>query len=265
MNWLLALVIAMILKFIVADLFAGLPWLAKQIIRLAARLLPERDRERWEAEWIAESEAVPGRGFLAVLFALGVLVRAPATRAAVRPDAMRLRSIVIRRALDLAFVAAIFFTTLPLLILVALAVRISGGGSVLVKDARYDPGGEGKTFELLKFRTQALVVTGAVTQLQPTPVGKFLRWTSLDELPQLINVLKGDMTLAGRRPRRLSWGGWEESFPDEKPGMVSWSSVLGEQKGKQRDVQMARKWTLLDALRLLAYTIRSCFKSPPPR
>ncbi len=110
-----------------------------------------------------------------------------------------------KRGFDLAAVILTFPLTLPILLLVGLAVRFSSRGPVLFVQARV--GRDGKLFNILKFRTMAHnpgETRPTITTLgnQPfTPVGRFLRRWKLDELPQLANVLRGDMSLVGPRPK----------------------------------------------------------------
>jgi lipopolysaccharide/colanic/teichoic acid biosynthesis glycosyltransferase len=95
----------------------------------------------------------------------------------------------------------------PVLLLVALAVRLEGGSGVLFRQERVGLGG--KTFTLLKFRSlcpqdeiESQTRWSVINDPRVGPVGRFIRGTSLDELPQLWNVLKGDMSLVGPRPER---------------------------------------------------------------
>ena len=111
----------------------------------------------------------------------------------------------LNRALDVAIAGAGLAITSPLLAVAALAVKLEDGGPVLFKQTRVGKGGD--DFELLKLRT---MVVGAEHQgagyavnkgdSRITRVGRFLRRTSLDELPQLWNVVRGDMSVIGPRP-----------------------------------------------------------------
>jgi exopolysaccharide biosynthesis polyprenyl glycosylphosphotransferase len=112
---------------------------------------------------------------------------------------------LIKRVFDIVVVVAASTVLLPVFIAAALAVRIEGGPGVIFRQIRV--GLDGKQFQLLKFRTMRptddpAAVTmwcGAATG-RVGPVGRFLRGTSIDELPQLWNILRGDMTLVGPRP-----------------------------------------------------------------
>jgi lipopolysaccharide/colanic/teichoic acid biosynthesis glycosyltransferase len=111
---------------------------------------------------------------------------------------------MIRRLLDILAASAGLLALSPILVLVALAVKLSSPGPVLYRSTRV--GKAGKLFRMLKFRTMVAhadrlgpgITAGGDRRI--TSVGRFLRRTKLDELPQLINVVKGEMSLVGPRP-----------------------------------------------------------------
>ena len=114
---------------------------------------------------------------------------------------------VIKRSLDTLLSAIGLTLTSPFMFLIALAIKLDSHGPVIFKQARV--GMKSKVFTMLKFRTMfedAESATGPVwaTRMDPrvTRVGKFLRVTHLDELPQLFNVFRGEMSLVGPRPER---------------------------------------------------------------
>ena len=136
-----------------------------------------------------------------------------------------------------------FFTLLLLvlpMLIIGLIIKLTSKGPVLFKQDRI--GKNGKFFKILKFRS---MVVGAEAQgvysdnkdKRVTKIGKFLRKTSLDELPQLINMLKGDMSLIGPRPP-LTYHPWPlEEYTDEqrkmfnvRPGMTGWAQVNGRKE-----------------------------------
>ncbi|ELQ2334580.1 sugar transferase [Vibrio vulnificus] len=116
-----------------------------------------------------------------------------------------------KRLFDLVFALLALIVTLPLFPLIALAIKVTSKGNIIYKQLRVGRSTPEKMelFEIMKFRTMycdAESRSGAVwaTENDPriTPVGRFLRKTRLDELPQLFNVLKGEMSLIGPRPER---------------------------------------------------------------
>lgn len=111
---------------------------------------------------------------------------------------------MIKRAVDIVFAAAGLVICSPLLLIVALLITLEAAGSVLFRQERIGKGG--KPFLILKFRTMAVGSSGGAGSITAgddrriTRVGRVLRKTKIDELPQLINVLKGEMSLVGPRP-----------------------------------------------------------------
>ncbi|HEU5099338.1 MAG TPA: sugar transferase [Roseiflexaceae bacterium] len=138
-----------------------------------------------------------------------------------------------KRLLDLVLTIVALTVAIPILVIVGLLVRIKLGSPILFKQQR--PGLHGKPFMMLKFRTMtdARDTNGNLLpdSARLTPFGRFLRSTSLDELPELINVLKGDMSLVGPRPllmRYLDRYTAEQMRRHEaRPGITGWAQVNG--------------------------------------
>ena len=138
-----------------------------------------------------------------------------------------------KRLVDFCPTLLIIVVFSPLLALVALLVRLKLGSPVLFRQVR--PGLHGRPFTMLKFRTMT-DARDASGQLLPdsqrlTPFGRFLRSTSLDELPELLNVLKGEMSLVGPRPLLMEY--LDRYTPEQRrrhdvvPGISGWAQVNG--------------------------------------
>jgi lipopolysaccharide/colanic/teichoic acid biosynthesis glycosyltransferase len=142
----------------------------------------------------------------------------------------------VNRALDIAIAGAGLVVSSPFLAAAALAVKLDGGGPVLYRQTRV--GKDGVDFELLKLRT---MVVGAETQgagyavdrgdTRITRAGRVLRRLSLDELPQLWNVVRGDMSIIGPRPTLRyqveQYDAEQLHRLDVKPGITGWAQIHG--------------------------------------
>jgi sugar transferase EpsL len=137
-----------------------------------------------------------------------------------------------KRCFDFVVAALGILILLPLFVLLALVVRLSLGSPVFFRQRR--PGRSGNAFTLLKFRTMKMEAVGAESVPDSdrlTRLGRFLRHTSLDELPELINVLKGEMSLVGPRPLLMEYlplYNREQARRHEvRPGITGWAQVNG--------------------------------------
>jgi len=138
-----------------------------------------------------------------------------------------------KRLTDIFLSAIALLILVPLIAAVALTIRLSVGRPVLFRQTR--PGYRGRPFTLLKFRTMTAArdVRGSLLAdaERLTPIGRLLRQQSLDELPQLWNVFRGDMSLVGPRPLLMQY--MDRYTPqqarrhDAKPGLTGWAQVNG--------------------------------------
>ncbi len=152
---------------------------------------------------------------------------------------MRKVNLLIKRFVDIlgSFIGIIILS--PLFILVAICIKVTSEGPVFFKQKRL--GKDGKVFDIIKFRTMIVnaekIGDGLTVKSEDdsriTKVGKLLRKTSLDELPQLINVLKGDMSLVGPRPPATyfpydgyeNYPEWAKRRFDMRPGMTGLAQI----------------------------------------
>lgn len=153
------------------------------------------------------------------------------------------------------------------MVVVAIIVRVNMGAPIVFKQQR--PGLHGKPFYLYKFRTMINSAGDESDKLRLTALGKFLRKYSLDELPQLINVVKGDMSLVGPRPLLMEYLSLytkdQELRHHVKPGITGWAQVNGRneitwsEKFKLDSWYVKNQSTLLD-LKILIYTLIKVLK-----
>jgi exopolysaccharide biosynthesis polyprenyl glycosylphosphotransferase len=200
----------------------------------------------------------------------------------------------LKRSLDVAVAAAVVVLTAPLQLAIALSVRFSSDGPILVRQTRV--GMDGRPFMFLKFRTMKVdsdptqhqryveqlirgagEPTGSDTALfkltddpRVTRVGKFLRRYSLDELPQLYNVLAGDMSVVGPRPALPFeveiYDDWHRRRLEVRPGMtglwqVSGRSKIGFQDMCRLDIHYIEHWSLITDFLIILRTIPALLRS----
>ena len=182
-------------------------------------------------------------------------------------------NIVVKRAMDIVLsLVGLLILGIPMLLIAAL-VKLTSPGPVFYRQERCSL--NGRTFQMLKFRSMRVDAeqqTGAVWTKKDDPrrtsLGALLRWTSLDELPQLINVLKGDMSLVGQRPERPVFiQKFTKTIPNYmarhavKAGITGWAQVNGWRgntslrKRIQYDLYYITHWTPLLDLRILWMTV----------
>jgi sugar transferase EpsL len=171
-----------------------------------------------------------------------------------------------KRVLDLVLVFPALILLSPMMLLVFLLIRIRLGKPILFRQQR--PGRHGKPFTMYKFRTMTNARDALGNLLADadrlTSLGRFLRRTSLDELPELFNVLKGHMSLVGPRPLLMQY--LDRYTPEQmrrhevRPGITGWAQVNGrnaltwEQKFAL-DVWYVDHWSLCLDLKIIALTI----------
>ena len=182
----------------------------------------------------------------------------------------------IKRIIDLILSVIIFLILLPVFVIIIFAIKIDSKGPVFFKQKRV---GKGKSyFEILKFRTMYIDTPKDMpTHLLENPeafitkVGKFLRKTSLDELPQLINIIKGDMSFIGPRP--ALWNQYDlieerdkYHANDVRPGLTGWAQINGRDELEipvkaRLDGEYVKRISFLFDIKCFFGTITSVLKS----
>lgn len=171
-----------------------------------------------------------------------------------------------KRGFDVTVAAIALLLLAPLIVLLALLVRVLLGSPVLFRQVR--PGWHEQPFTLLKFRTMRDAVDAHGNPLpdaeRMTSFGKFLRSTSLDELPSLWNVLRGDMSLVGPRPLLMEYlqhyDARQRKRHDVRPGVTGWAQVNGRnniswERKFELDVWYVEHRSLALDLKILAMTL----------
>ncbi|SHG99746.1 undecaprenyl-phosphate glucose phosphotransferase [Bradyrhizobium erythrophlei] len=184
----------------------------------------------------------------------------------------------VKRMIDIALASLAFIFFLPIMTLTAIAIKLDSPGPVIFRQNR--KGFNGKQFVIFKFRTMAVQENGpAVVQAtrndaRVTTIGRLLRSASIDELPQLLNVLKGDMSLIGPRPHALAHDNYFESVLSDyafrhhvKPGITGWAQCNGARGATpsiehiservKLDLWYINNWSLWLDIHIL---IKTCFE-----
>lgn len=187
---------------------------------------------------------------------------------------------VVKRLSDIMIALTVLTIAAPLLLAIAIAVKVSSPGSMIFKQRRY--GLDGRQITVYKFRTMHVSEDGSkilqATQDDPriTPLGKFLRKYSLDELPQFVNVLQGQMSVVGPRPHAVAHNEQYRTLikgymlrHKVRPGITGLAQIKGlrgetrtveeMRKRIEYDLEYLRSWSLALDMRIIAKTIWMIF------
>ena len=187
----------------------------------------------------------------------------------------------LKRCFDVLFSLSILLTVFPILyVVVGVLIKLSSPGPILFRQKR--TGLYGQDFECYKFRTMRVNAEADTLQAvkndpRKTKIGDFLRRTNLDEFPQFVNVLKGDMSVVGPRPHMLKHTEQYSALIDKymvrhlvKPGVTGWAQVTGyrgetktleQMEGRvKRDVWYIENWSFLLDLKIIVVTVINMFK-----
>jgi exopolysaccharide biosynthesis polyprenyl glycosylphosphotransferase len=252
-----------------------------EIVEKANQRAAERARR---AKQILEiSDSVIKESTLAKNNALTKLIAAPAAEAkplmGLTPTQRRMK-----RAMDIVLVSMILVLAFPVMLTVAIAIKVTSPGPVLFKQRRVGEGG--KLFTIYKFRSMVVNAEALQTKVnirdengnvihkqkndpRVTAIGRIIRKTSLDELPQLLNVLKGDMSLVGPRPE-LPWlvenyEAWQRQRFLAPQGITGWWQVNGRSDtachlSTDKDIWYIQNYSIWLDLKILFMTVPALLK-----
>lgn len=191
-------------------------------------------------------------------------------------------NVVIKRLEDILIASLILALISPIMLVIALAVKLTSKGPVLFKQKRH--GIRGEAFTVYKFRSMTVCEDGhhikqaTRNDARVTKVGQFIRRTSLDELPQFINVLQGHMSIVGPRPHAISHNEYyRQLIPGYmlrhmiKPGITGWAQINGwrgetdtlfkMEKRVEHDLEYIRRWSLWLDIKIILVSIVRGFSS----
>lgn len=182
---------------------------------------------------------------------------------------------IIKRTLDIFLAGIALIILSPIMLICMIIIKIQDGGPALFKQRR--TGRNGQEFLFLKFRSMPVntpnVQSSDVAKLRITPFGKIIRRTNLDELPQLLNIIKGDMSIVGPRPPIPS----QEHLIDLRrkngalalrPGLTGWAQVnsydfMPEEEKASLDGEYAKSVSLWMDIKVILRTFLYLTKKPP--
>jgi putative colanic acid biosynthesis UDP-glucose lipid carrier transferase len=193
-----------------------------------------------------------------------------------RREPLDLAERLVKRILDFMCAVCGIIFLLPFFILIALAIKLDSPGPILFVQSRY--GFKGKRFRILKFRTLTVLEDESmILQVVPgdsrvTKIGLWLRKASIDELPQLFNVLKGDMSIVGPRPHAVAHDNYYSTLIKDyafrhhvKPGITGWAQIHGcrgatptvgsMERRVLHDIWYVDNWSLLLDFQIILRTV----------
>jgi O-antigen biosynthesis protein WbqP len=182
---------------------------------------------------------------------------------------------IIKRLGDVVVVFILLILISPILFVIALFIKLHDGGPVIFMQKRI--GKNGVEFQFMKFRSMPVntpnVISTQTAALKITPIGKFIRRTNLDEIPQFINVLKGDMSIIGPRPSLPSQTSLIEMRKQNesiklRPGLTGWAQVkaydfMPESEKANFDEEYYQKLSLWMDIKIVFCTLQYLTKKPP--
>ncbi len=224
---------------------------------------------------------IPGSFFNRPLARVELISHIPVVTIFQRP--LRGTALIIKRGEDIILSSLALCLAIPVMLVIALFVALDGQGHILFRQKRHGFGG--REFDIYKFRSMRVhqaseheVVQAARDDMRVTWIGKILRRTSMDELPQLFNVLKGDMSLVGPRPHAVVHNYHYKELINGyvarqriKPGMTGWAQINGwrgkrtlekMRKRVEHDLYYVENWSLWFDIKIIILTLVTLFRQP---
>ena len=184
---------------------------------------------------------------------------------------------IIKRVIDIIGSLVLLIVASPIMLLTAIAIKANDGGSIFYKQSRLTK--DGKEFKIIKFRSMIMnaedntgVVFAKVDDNRITSVGKVIRKFRIDELPQMLNILKGEMSFVGPRPERIEiYDEITKTMPEfdyrlcVKAGLTGYAQIYGKYNTTLRDkllldLYYIEKYSLVEDIKLLILTLKVIFK-----
>lgn len=202
-----------------------------------------------------------------------------------KPSGLSTGQRLVKRVFDILVAGTALVLVLPVFAMIAMLIKLDSKGGVFFLQERYGEGG--KKFNIFKFRSMVANADKMVDQIKEydengktiykrpndmrvTRIGKFIRKTSLDELPQLLNVLRGDMSIVGPRPEvarivEEEYASWQYERFDVPQGITGWWQVTGRSekecyKATDLDIYYVRNYSLLLDIKIILMTIPALLK-----
>ena len=190
---------------------------------------------------------------------------------------MSLESLIVKRLFDIVFSILFLVLTLPITVIVALIIKLYDRGPVFFKQKRLTRNCE--EFDILKFRSMVVDAEKDGAQFtvpnddRITPIGKFIRATRIDEIPQFINVLKGEMSIVGPRAERVeNYEAYTKELPEfnyrtkVKAGITGYAQIYGRYNTSyedklRMDIYYIENFSLLNDIKLILSTVKVLFSA----
>jgi lipopolysaccharide/colanic/teichoic acid biosynthesis glycosyltransferase len=269
-----ALLASLLSRLAVDELNSWNPVIVKRLKDIAVQKLPPSQRERFAEEWSSDLLEIPG-SISRLIYSLGLLRAARSINLQFAQTELSLMSRTVKRTFDITIASTSIVLMMPAVLLICLAVKLSSPGPIFVKEPRI--GRRGHTFLLRRFRTTLLEkYPHSANDVSITPgenatyIGSWLQKLSLDLLPNFFNVLNGDMSLVGPRPRHFLEAMQDEGENSRRyevlPGIIGpWDvSLRTVQDGSRREIEneYAKRMSLGSDIAILLKAFRESFRKP---